>query len=52
MARTRIMAAKMMRRMVRPAKVMAMGRMALSEEQRVEGRVERRAEGGEHGKVT
>lgn len=29
-----------------------MGRMALLEEQRVEGRVELRGEGGEHGKVT
>ena len=52
MARTRMMAAKMMRRMVRLAKVMALGRMALLEEQRVECRVERRGEGGEHGKVT
>ena len=47
-----MMAAKMMRRVARLAKVTAMGRMALLEEQRVEGRVELRGEGGEHGKVT
>ena len=47
-----MMAAKMMRRVARLAKVMAMGRMALLEKHRVEGRVERRGEGGEHGKVT
>ena len=32
--------------------MMAMGRMGLFEEQRVEGRVKGRGEGGEHGKVT
>ena len=52
MARTRMIATQMMRRVARLAKVMAMGRMRLLEEQRVEGRVERRGEGGEHGKVT
>ena len=45
-------AEKIMRKMAMLANVMAMGRMALWEEHSVEGRVERRGEGGEHGKIT